>query len=308
LTLDVEFWPLVIVIGVAVMAMVVVAWLRKRHLQRTVRLELVNQGNMRSRYQLRAADPANDLSFGFSLEGDPLPEEAVFDEEVGAGGAADLPVPSRAPVEPGVVSGSPGATGGVLQKADQAMTGASSLAGRLTALGTTLPRPLGAPLMRVASQIQQAQVRTSRAQQAPRRAASFGAKVAARAEPRAGAAADTTGAATPAGSADRVGAAHPDRSARRSVAHVWAETPSLAPGEALTLDLLIRSASTSPDQQYTFQVVSRSVEGKDSPPAVAESSVQIRGGFWARLFLPQVLIVAVAIVALAAVYLPQLLE
>ena len=175
------------------------------------------------------------------------------------------------------------------------MTGAGSLAGRLTALGTTLPRPLGAPLMRAASLLQQGQIRASRAQQAPRRAASFGAKVAARAEPRAGAAADRTGSAEPLGSAHHTG------SAQRSVAHVWAETPSLAPGDALTLDLRIRSTSIGRDQEYTFQVVSRSVEGKDSPPVAAESSVQIRGGFWARRFLPQVLILAVAIVAILAI-------
>ena len=291
-----EYWPLVIVIGVAISAMVVVAWLRKRHLQRTVRLELVNEGNMRSRYQLRAADPDNNLSFGFSLGGDLLPEEAVFDEKVG-GGAAELPVPARAPVEPDLGSGSRGAAGGVVQKADQAMTGAGSLAGRLTALGTTLPRPLGAPLMRAASQLQQGQIRASRAQRAPRRAASFGAKVAARAEPRAGAAADRTRSAEPLGSAYPAGSAH------RSVAHVWAQTPSLAPGDALTLDLRIRSASTNRDQQYIFQVVSRSVEGKDSPTVVAESSIQIRGGFWACRFLPQVLIVAVAIVAILVIVL-----
>lgn len=290
-----QSWLLVIVIGVVMlMAMLAAAWLRQRHLQRKVRLEIVNQGNVRSRYQLRAADPASDLSFGFSLGGDPLPEQAVFDEDLEGEVAEDTPVVSSAPETLSVPPSAPGAERGVQQSADQATRRASSLAGTLTALGTTLPRPLGAPLMRAASQLQRGQIRVSRAQQVPRRVASFRPKSAAPAVRQAGAVAG------PAESAQPVGSTH------RSVARVWAETPSLAPGEALILDLLIRSASTSKDQQYTFQVVSRSVEGKDVPWVVTESSVQIRGGFWARRFLPQIIIVALAMLLAFAVLAPSL--
>lgn len=277
----IEFWFLVIVIGLAMMvAMIVAARLRKVHLQRKVRLEIVNQGNMRSRYQLRAGDPAGELTFDFSLNGDPLPEQAVFDEDLGVEVPADAPALPSAPTAQPAPSSAPGAEGGVPQRAEQAMRTGSAFAGTLTALGTTLPRPLGAPLMRAASQLQQGQTRVRRAQRVPRRVASFGAKSGARAGPQTGS------------------AGQPPGSAHRSAAHVWAETPSLAPGEALTVDLLIRSASSSKDQHHTFEVVSRSVEGEEAPWVAAEGSVRIRGGFWARRFLPQFIIVALAVLAL----------
>jgi hypothetical protein len=135
--------------------------------------------------------------------------------------------------------------------------------------------------MRAASQLQQRQIQVSRAQRVPRQVASFRAKSGARAGPQTGSAGQSPG------------------PAHRSAAHIWAETPSLAPGEALTVDLLIRSGSPSKDQHYTFQVVSRSVEAEDAPWVVAEGSIRIRGGFWAHRFLPQIIIVALAVLALA---------
>lgn len=276
------YWFLLIFIVLLMVAgMLLAASLRKRYLQRTVLLELVNQGNVRSRYQLRAADWAGALAFRFSLAGDRLPVVEVFEgdrREVPAVAPAleRMAAPRLAP------AGTPGAMGG-LQKADQVMRTGSVWASTLSALGTMLPHALGAPLLRAASRIQQGQIRVGRVQQAGRQVGSLGAKAAAHAGPKV------------------APSEAPVRSAGRGEAQPWAETPSVAPGEALTLELLILSASASKDQQHSFEVVSRSIEGGDETQVVQEGSVLIRGGFWARRFVPQLIILALAVLALLLV-------
>jgi hypothetical protein len=283
-------WVLVIAVAVVVAAAValfVIARVRRARLQKMVRLEIANEGNVPSCYDLRAEDPQGGLQFQFALDGENLPVHgSPGGESARARRAAQesgQPAPSRPKPR----------TGGIQRKAGQAMQTGGVVASLLTALGALLPRSIGAPLLQKASEIRRVQAKASYAQQVPTQMAWIKSS-AQRAVPAAGSRPPVAGGQQPAPVASGDG-------------YAWARTPIVQPGEILAAELLIRSlasstAATDRNQQYAYRVVSRSAEQEGAPLVVQEGSIRIRGGFWARRFLPSALVVVMTIALLLLVY------
>jgi hypothetical protein len=81
---------------------------------------------------------------------------------------------------------------------------------------------------------------------------------------------------------------------------IWAETPLLAPGGKLLLDLLISPLDFYRTQRYSFKVISRAAEQEDAP-LVEEGHVQIDKIPWLYRLLPYlVFAVFAAVVVLTA--------
>jgi hypothetical protein len=273
-------WVFAIAIVVAAAAALwAVARVRKSRLQKRVRLEITNEGNVQSRYDLRAEDSQGALYFEFILDGDSLP---VYGS-VAAGKSAEAGESGRsAPPSPAAKAG------GIQQRAGRAIQMSNAVAGFLSAAGAMLPRSVGTPLQQKASEIRRVEARASYVQQAPNRMAwlkSPASKIAPSPVP---------------------GRPSPVEQQPGPIAQgdglVWAQTPSVQPGEILALDLLIRSILPARGQQYEYRAVSRSAEQASAPPVIKEGVVEIRGGFWARRYLPSLIVLAMATALLLLVF------
>jgi hypothetical protein len=281
----------VVTVVAAVVAAVLVARLRKKRLQKRFRLEVANQGNVRSRYQLRAEDPEKALSFRFVVGGNSLPQLDLPDS---AAKVTHAGIPASAEALP---AGPPPSTkdvpakgGGARKKADKALTAAGAIAELLSTIGMILPSSMGAPLFQKASQLRQGQIRARRVEQLPDRMTWLKPGAAKQAQAQDVAAPSPAAAQQPVvSSAGRVIQADGLR---------WVQTPFIQPGETLAVDLLIKAMTSGKSQHRLFQVFSSSVEQENAPLVVEEGSVQIGGGFWTRRVLPYLLIAAAAITIL----------
>ncbi|MBN1656882.1 MAG: hypothetical protein JXA93_00700 [Anaerolineae bacterium] len=297
-------WVLgITVILAAAVTMAIVGRMRTVRLQKKVRLELMNAGNVRSRYNLRAEGPEDALRFQFTLKGDSLP---VY--------RAPSPSRAREPSRHGESAGrkapSVGAAKGAMDKAGRVLQVGAAVAGVLSMVGSLLPRSIGGPLQEKASQIRHVQAKASYAQQTPERIAFQASSVA-----------HTVTGKSGGGRPGRV--IHPEEGQAQGASpsegptgdgFSWAQTPYVEPGASLVVDLLVRAVQPAGSQGfapggqgYTFQVISRAADAEVDPsgpqqarPVSAEGSVLVRGGFWARRFLPYVLVGTITTVLMVA--------
>lgn len=279
---------------VTAVAILVVARVQKARLQKKVRLEITNAGNVKSRYNLRAEEPQGALRFRFILDGDSLP---VHTAAAAGRSTAGQPAVARTAARGRDKAGSQGKAGGARQKADGVMQTSNALAGLLNLVGSLLPRSMGIPLQQKASQMRRVQSRASYAQQLPNQMAWFKSS-ASRMVPGAAQAQERPA------SRDEAPAGIPGDDA--DAGFTWSQTPYVQPGKALAVDLVIRSVLATGNQTYTYEIVSRSADQTAAPPVTAEDEVRIRGGFWARRFLPYVLVVLAAVALLILIYWPLL--
>jgi hypothetical protein len=66
----------------------------------------------------------------------------------------------------------------------------------------------------------------------------------------------------------------------------WVETALIAPGQILTLDLIIDPVNPYRKQEYAFTIKSRAVEPEEATLVSEEGLVQIAGISWFRRYLP----------------------
>ena len=267
------------IIILAGLAIVLVARLQQKGDSRTIQVELRNLGNVESRYDLKAEQPEGTLGFQFTLDGDELPQSS--DDWTGAVGEPSKPSPSASTSPAGARSGGSG-------MGEQAMESGGIVASMLSTLGMLLPRSLGAPLTRAASQMQRGRVAASRVGQLKGQSDRLKSrKQAATAAPA---------------------AAQPHSEEEQSELP-WAQTPSVEPGGVLMVDLRIRPARSSlrgSDQVYPFTVLSRAAELHDAgqvPMVTAETTVQFAETSWFLRLLPYSVILAIAFCLLALTFL-----
>jgi hypothetical protein len=280
---------------VTAVAILVVARVQKARLQKKVRLEITNAGNVKSRYNLRAEELQGALRFRFILDGDSLP---VHTAAAAGRSTAGQPAPARTAARGRDKTGSQGKAGGARQKADGVMQTSNALASLLNLVGSLLPRSMGIPLQQKASQMRRVQSRASYAQQLPNQMAWFKSS-ASRVVPGAGQAQERP---VPRDEAP-VGPSGGDDA---DAGFTWSQTPYVQPGKTLAVDLIVRSVLATGNQTYTYEIVSRSADQTAAPPVTAEGQVRIRGGFWARRFLPYVLVALAAVALLILIYWPLL--
>ena len=264
----------VLIIIITICAMVLVASIRRRRLIRKIVLEITNQGNMDSRFHLRAEAAGGGLTFKFMQNSQPLSEIYIGGgAPVNPGGQAAASQPARS-------------TNRGSDKVGIWISLAAALSSVLTGLGYLLPASMGKPLISLGSSIYQGQSQASRAQMVSQQAASL------RENASSAVSGDTSQGQVDYNSTYTVAAP--------GVA--WAETAPIPPGEKGLVDLIIQSVWISSDQARAFLLKSKSAEVENQALTVEDGLVNIRGGFWSRTVLPQLLILILAGILLFLVY------
>lgn len=274
-------WAWLIAIAVIVAAVALWWTLIQRQAQRfrrTCQLEIANQGNVRSHYELRAEEPNEALLFTFALRGVRL-----------AGQGALQPTqiaqpPTQTAQSPPQRSGPD--VGKAQQAKSKAMATGGAVAGILGTVGSLLPRSVGGPLRERAAQIRAGQASVRRVERLPSRVG----RLAPRSAP--------TPPAAPAVSRRQ---AEPAAPSIQLAAPAWARTPPVEPGQTLVVDLLVDPVDPYRTQRYDFKVLSRSLEQPDAPVLERESGIQIVSPTLLQRYGPfvLVLIVATAIILVA---------
>lgn len=266
------------VVAIFIIGSVIIAKVQGRRRQKIYRLEISNLGNVHSRYELRAEDPAGALRFQFTLKGARLPQRSVPQVT-----AVTTKVPASSPTGP--------TRGRGREATGQALRTGSAIADVVSSVGAILPRSVGAPVQRVAHPMYQAQRTARHAARLPTQ----------------------VGRAMPASSATRpqtttVGRRTPtEPPPPHWVEESWAQTPFVASGETLRLDLRIAPLNPYQTQHYSFRVISRALEQENAPLMVEKGSVQVVGVSWFHRLLPYftfatvVMVIAVPVMVLLLV-------
>ncbi|RPI78265.1 MAG: hypothetical protein EHM41_25675 [Chloroflexi bacterium] len=247
--------------------MVGAAIVRSRLIRRKLKLKITNQGNIDTRYYLRADAPAGSLDFRFSLNGRELPMQMITDPAARytSAPAQYQPTETESRKKPN--------TGNILNKG---ISSGSAFASLLTSIGTMLPRGMGEPFLKAGSKVYQGQMRAGYAQQVSTRASYFVPQKDKKAAQQAPVQVQTEIETTIPGER-------------------WYEVPTIRPGEHLDVDLTIRSTGEQ-QSNLVFQVFSKPTEAGCGPEVVEKSTVYFRGGFWSHKFWPQITILSIALV------------
>ncbi len=301
---------------------------RKTRYQRAYRLEISNQGNAPSRYELQAHDPAGIFEFEFALNGTGLQQRSVATEvdtfhalplntlSPLRGASHDVVMPaSTIPSDSQSVpaASADDATPGQLASLRTAAGNAASASGALTSMLSTasalLPGSSGRTAQRATSRLRRGQTQTRRADQLVGRVTKAK-SISVRAPTGVGlipgdqstlvtdatvesARRDGGISATEAASAGSSFSVGP-----QSVVHAWAQTPTVKPGETLAVTLLVNPIKSYRDQRYPLTLFSRSVEQNDAPLIAEEVGIQIARPSWLRRLYPYLAVVSIMAVTI----------
>ena len=239
----------------------VIARGQRRRQRRVLPVEIQNQGNTRSRYDLRADDPAQALVFEWQRNGEPLARRQVVEQ-------TDLepPTPERKTPAP---ASEAGALQQVQERTSAAMRSSGAIASLLNTVASFLPQSAQGPLRRISRQIGRGRSTVGQARMASSRASRLT-------------------------SSRRPRKRRASRPRRPAAVSPWSETPFVGPGEAVTIELLVDPVRPYLAQQRTFRVLSRSTAQEDAPVIVDEQYLLIPGVPWFRRWAPFALLCAAA--------------
>ena len=236
----------------------------RRSYQRTCRLELRNLGNVPTRYELLADDPANVLKFRLLLNGVAMPQN-LLEKPVGRSSAPapqqPQPTPAAQPRQPNQVR----EKGRVLM--DLAYT-----------LGTIIPGAIGQRFTQAAAAARNVDYTAQRVEHAGQQAQSLGGAA------RPAAAANTAAAAGTV--AVDYGASMPPPAPALDIAPGAWYTPYLQPGAVVALSLLIDPGRPDQTQHYTFRISSRAIEPRQATPLIETGQLQVAGVPLIKYYLP----------------------
>ena len=299
-------------------------WLGSLRTQRQVQekvcgVEVQNQGNVRSRYELRAEDPSGNLKFEFMLNDTDLAQRVGEPVEARTAAAAAPANTVGAPTEkqpnPTVakVKDTWQKANALENKAVATVNTGSVISNWIVTVSYLLPGSLGESLRESTAGMRATQYEVRNVVDTPGR---YQRMVAAAAPPRIStnpnmplntgnqlpATWSKTGATTPSNGANATQAAvaQPKPVARSG----WSLTPPIDAGDSLTVTLKVRPARFPRAQHYDFKVLSRSVDGNESVPVIDHGSVALRRGpIFRRILSWALLAAAVILLAALALYL-----
>lgn len=303
----------------AAFVLALVLWLRTLRAQRQVQLktcqvELNNQGNSRSRYEVRAEDPSNSLKFQFALhEASLATRQDVAAARVGApaarGGPAGAAAEEQKKLNPKA------ALDKSVQTGQRGLSVVENFTAWLVNLSYLMPGSGGRKLRGNVSQVRSVQYDAHEGLEMPSRVESV---VKAAAQPKfisssgttvggytaAPTAVATAGAAPAAGTQYSTG---PTTLAQAGSARPgWSVTPYIEPGQSLVIQLLVSPVRAPRSQHYAFRVLSRTAEDENAAPVVEHGTVALKGVGAGRRVLSTVLfLLSVTLLALLAWYLLQ---
>ncbi len=281
---------LIVLAAIALVATTgIVLWLftrnQRKNFRGSLKLELRNDGNVPGRYELKAEDPTGALRFQWLLQGAAL-------------GAKQAPQITSAPQLPPPQQTSapkPASSGGGLAQGVGVLKGASGVISEvLINVGYMLPRSMGLPLINLGSQLRSGQYSAERAANLPNQVARMNPLAPKNQVYASGSNQPAWTRTTPQpATANTV-----TMGAAPLVADVWAQTPSVPPGGALTLELQIEPLHAGHFQQYGFKVIAKPLE---QPELLASENgtVSIAGISTMQRLLPFVIFGGVALLAFA---------
>jgi hypothetical protein len=242
-------WIVFLVVVCALTALVLPAifkWQRYRRRQ-MVRLELVNLGNIRSRYALDASEPTGSLTFRFLLNGVLLPEQIVTN-------ATASPPPTAPPT-------TTRRTGTAQpQSAQQSLSSTAQTGGLivnlLSTLGRLLPPTLGQPILNISADMRKGQQMARRAKQASQYAGQLQSR-----------GKRTTKANLPSSELSAV--------LGSAIIEIWAQTGFIEPNQKTFIDLSILPAKPYRHGYYTYTLKSRATEYKEAAAMTETYNLQI---------------------------------
>ncbi len=239
-------WGIFILSLLAVIVLVIPAILRlqKQMARRHYRLELYNQGNSSSRYELQA-DAGEALGFTFLLNGAQL-GSSVRPAAPAAPPAGDARAP-RPTLTPERKPNRVKQFGGF----------ASGISDVLVTVGHILPRAVGEPLYRIGGDIRRNQTNAERLSRAG--------------EQLGGQMKRSEGGAAPAYAPLQAQPVH------TAPALPWVETPTIEPGAVLILDVLAEPRNPYPAQHIPFNIRSQSLEAPEAEVIMEEGLLHFRG-------------------------------
>jgi VWFA-related protein len=256
---------------------------------RTCAVEISNQGNHRSRYELRAEDPSGALKFEFMLNDASLAHYVAADR-------VQTPTPAAKPAR--ATAGTP-ANGSRLKEAEkkvgQAQGAAAGVGTWLMDLSRLLPGSAGRSARQASAQVGRVQQNVRTVSEQPGRAQRAVGRVVpmkAMGQPAA-----STSAAAPARTETAVIAGPAAEPARKAAAG-WSLTPFVEPDQSLTVELLVSPARTPRSQHYPFRLLSRTAEDSQAAPVIEHASVALAGvPLLRRLLPPMFLLMSLALAA-----------
>jgi hypothetical protein len=243
---------------------------RRKRIERRIRAEVTNLGNVSSRFQLRVENPGEAMGVVFYHNRRRL---------------SWIAVEGTAPAAPALAYASAGEAPqyqqeSTAQKAAQGAGVLSSASSLLSGLGNILPRQLGRPFQQLGSRIYRGQMKVGVARSKVNRTMSYAPKVSSSGSP--------TSTSSAASAAD--------------TSLIWAETPPVEPGESLTLSILLRPAWSGQDQVCAFRLLSFSPDAPASQVVAQESQVKVKGGFLSHALYPQLVALAVTAALLVVLF------
>lgn len=240
---------LLFVLGVVTILLIsaIISW-QKRMAQLRYEIELHNAGNVASRYALQAEAPQGGLDFLFMLRGMALHGGSVT-------GTQETVTKDRD--RGGSKKTSPR---GNAKRGKGLLNFASTISGLLISLGNLLPYNVGVYLIRIGSKLRRGQGAAERM-----------GRVSGQMSRQVG---EVGGGGNASSRSDRPAAPEP------APASSWVETPSISPGETLTLELLISPENPYRAQRLACLLRSRPLErdGDAAPaPHLARHDVELTG-------------------------------
>ncbi len=285
---------------IVMIVLVVYAWGLMRNIvraqasgfQKTCQVEINNQGNARSRYELKADDPIGALTFQFWLNGvnlakPPEPPPA----------AEPTPAPRKgAPASGAQPAGGAGAKSGLKDAGNRAYASGSILADMLTTIGYLLPAALGSRLVSVGMSMRQAQTASDRVRDVGRSANQLKATASGQ-SPYATYPTPSSGASGPEAAPPSVAAPRGRETSSVSVGPITPVTPAVAPGETITLQLIVNPVGIPKTKEYIFRVITKALDMTGATDMIEQGTIKIaRRPLYIRLlpwlaFIPLTLVV-----------------
>ena len=296
--LTITLWvaAILLLLFILVMGLRWIARTRKRLGKCVFHLHFTNQGNLNCHYALQAQEPARVLRFHFLLNGVELPEFVPPKPPPTTTVVPAAVVQQASPVSPARPTRKP--PSGFKKKSAQARRSIGVVAGILSTLGALLPGSAGRSAAQAGSKVRFGQAQAGRAAQVSSGVSNLSGKAPSSegSPPPQGVPARAVEQARPvaASQAASPSPVEPDT----QFPGQWVQTPFVAPGESILLDLHVIPNSPRRSQLYTFKIVARCVEalaaagGKDlrSPvESVETGQTQIRGIPWIGVYWPQIL-------------------
>ena len=256
----------------------------RRSYQRTCRVELRNLGNVPTRYELLADDPANVLKFRLLLNGVVMAQEPL-----------EKPVArSNTPAaqQPQVVDQQPAAPP---KQPTQVREKGRVMVDLAYTLGTIIPGSVGQRFTQWAAAARNVDYTTQRVEYAGQQAQNLGG---------ASQSASTVGAASSAtnstGAVNTAATVPPLAPTLDITPGAWF-TPYLQPGDVVALSLLINPGHPNQTQHYTFRVSSRAIEPAQPTPLIETGQLQVAGVPLIKYYLPFFIVAGVMIVVLVVI-------